>query len=211
MRAAIAFSRVRRFVAYGECLIYIRVMAHDDIRQAPAQIITARTTLRLSSLDMVDVRVEWAVASSDMLEFTWWWRKGVDREKSLMSLQSEMSAIESGEELIYNVFESTTNAYVGRIDLHSWDFDAPRCEIGYMADARTCGRGLLREAALACVDLAFKLGAVRVQAITDSRNLRSIHFAKLLGMQEEGVLRNYERDGTGSLTDQVMLSVTRSS
>jgi RimJ/RimL family protein N-acetyltransferase len=184
-------------------------MTNDDIRQTPPQIITARTMLRHSSLDMVDARVAWATASSDMLEFTWWWRKGVDREKTLASLQSEMNAIASGEEVIYNVFENSTNAYVGRIDLHSWDFDAPRCEIGYMADARTCGRGLLREAALACVELAFKLGAVRIQAITDSRNARSIHFAKSLGMQEEGVLRNYERDGTGALTDQVMLSVTK--
>jgi RimJ/RimL family protein N-acetyltransferase len=197
-------------MAFNINLIYICRMTNDDIRQAPSLLETQRTTLKFSSLEMVDARVAWAVASSDMLEFTWWWRKGVDREKSLASLQSEMDAIARGEELIYNVFEKATNAYVGRIDLHSWDFDAPRCEIGYMADARNTGRGLMREAALAAVELAFKLGAVRVQAITDARNLRSIHFAKLIGMQEEGVLRNYERDSAGALADQVLLSVVKS-
>jgi hypothetical protein len=117
--AEIGMSRSELHATYGVALIYIHTMTKDDIRQTPPQIITARTTLRHSSLDMVDARVAWATASSDMLEFTWWWRKGVDREKSLASLQSEMNAIASGEEVIYNVFENSTNAYVGRIDLHS--------------------------------------------------------------------------------------------
>lgn len=119
-----------------------------------------------------------------------------------------MRAVEAGDEIIYNVFEIATGDYVGRLDLHSWDADAPRCEIGYMADTRTSGRGLLREAAIACVELAFDIGAVRIQAMTDPRNTRSIMFAKALGMQEEGVLRNYERlDDV--LCDQVLLSTVR--
>jgi RimJ/RimL family protein N-acetyltransferase len=181
-------------------------MTQNDLINAPRELHTERCVLRASHTDFVDVRVAWAEVSSAMLEYTWWWRKSVDPEKALRSLQSEMDAIERGEELIFNVFETTTNAFVGRIDLHSCDFDVPRCEIGYMADARTCGRGLLREAAMACTTLAFSLGAVRIQAITDTRNTRSIHFAKLLGLQEEGVLRNYERDGSGALTDQLMLA-----
>jgi RimJ/RimL family protein N-acetyltransferase len=184
-------------------------MNHEDLIRAPRELSTERCVLKSSSIEFTSTRVAWANASSAMLDFTWWWRKAIDPEKALASLQSEMDAIARGEELIFNVFERETNAHVGRIDLHSWDFDAPRCEIGYMADARTSGRGLLREAALACVELAFSLGAVRVQAVTDSRNARSIHFAKSLGMREEGVLKNYERDGTGALTDQVMLAVIR--
>ena len=44
--------------------------------------------------------------------------------------------------------------------------------------------------------------------MTDVRNVRSIRFAKALGMQEEGVLRNYERFND-ELCDQILLSVVR--
>lgn len=144
-----------------------------------------------------------------MLAFTYQWRRAIDPATALKSLQSEIESMGRGMEITYNVFERETGAHVGRIDLHSWDFDAPRCEIGYMADARTCGRGLLREAASACVELAFSIGAVRVQATTDQRNVRSIRFAKALGMREEGVLKNYSRDGNDELFDEVVLAVVR--
>jgi RimJ/RimL family protein N-acetyltransferase len=178
----------------------------DKIKVAPREIFTARTRLTTPSPDQIPVRMAWAAASSDSLEFLPWWRKSAELERATKSAESEMRAVESGEEITYNVFEIATGAYVGRMDLHSWDADAPRCEIGYMADTRTSGRGLLREAALACVELAFSIGAVRIQAMTDTRNVRSIAFAKALGMQQEGVLRNYERL-EGVLCDQVLLSM----
>jgi RimJ/RimL family protein N-acetyltransferase len=182
---------------------------NEKIRAAPREILTSRTRLTLPSYDQIPIRMAWAAAASEALEFVPWWRRSTDRERATKSVESEMRAVESGEEIIYNVFEIATGAYVGRIDLHSWDADAPRCEIGYMTDPRTSGRGLLREAAAACLQLAFDIGAVRIQAITDTRNLRSIHFAKALGMQEEGVLRNYERL-EGMLCDQVLLAMVRS-
>jgi RimJ/RimL family protein N-acetyltransferase len=188
-------------------------MTHDElltkIKQAPQEIRTQRTYLKKPSLDQIPIRMAWAEASAQMLEYLPHWRRSNDVERATRSANSEMRSVESGEEVIYNVFEIGTDAYVGRIDLHSWDVDAPRCEIGYMADARTMGRGLLREAATTCVQLAFDIGAVRIQAMTDTRNLRSIHFAKALGMQEEGVLRNYERlDDV--LCDQALLAMVRS-
>lgn len=179
------------------------------IRSAPRVFETKRTRLEAPSLAQVPVRMAWAAAAHDQLHFTYWWRKSVEQDVAERSAQSEIDAVNAGSELIFNVFEKGSDAYVGRIDLHSFDADAPRCEIGYMADPRTQGRGLLREAARACVDLAFRLGFVRVQAITDPRNVRSIAFAKALGMQEEGVLRNYERLN-GELCDQVVLAIIRS-
>ena len=161
------------------------------------------------NLDQIPVRMAWAAASRASFDFVARWRKSVDVDVATRSARSEIRAHEAGEELIYNVFERATMAYVGRIDLHSWDADAPRCEIGYMADSRTSGRGLLREAAAACVQLAFDIGAVRIQVITDTRNIRSIKFAEALGMQHEGVLRNYEQlDGV--VCDQALLSIIRS-
>jgi RimJ/RimL family protein N-acetyltransferase len=178
------------------------------ILAAPRSLETERTRLETPSLAQVPVRMAWAAAAHDELRFTYWWRRSVEREVAERSAQSEIDSVNAGSEIIYNVFEKQTGEYVGRIDLHSLDADAPRCEIGYMADPRTQGKGLLREAARTCVDLAFAIGCTRVQAMIDTRNSRSITFAKALGMVEEGVLKNYERL-EGDLCDQLMLAITR--
>lgn len=180
----------------------------EVVLAAPRFLETKRTRLETPSLAQVPVRMAWAAAAHEQLHFTHWWRKSVAQDVAERSAQSEIDAVNAGGELIFNVFEMGSDAYVGRLDLHSFDADAPRCEIGYMADPQTQGRGLLREAARACVELAFGLGFVRVQAITDPRNVRSISFAKALGMQAEGVLRSYERLH-GDLCDQIVLAVTR--
>lgn len=187
-------------------------MTEDELiaklRALPRAITTPRIRLTAPSAAQIPIRVAWAVANLDALTFLPRWRRSADPDAAARSCESEMRAVEAGEEIIFNVFEMHSAAYVGRIDLHSWDADAPRCEIGYMADARTAGRGLLREAALACVELALSMGVARVQAITDTRNVRSIRFAESIGMQREGVLRGYERLD-GLLCDQVVLSLVR--
>jgi RimJ/RimL family protein N-acetyltransferase len=187
-------------------------MTNEELTQAikniPREIMTARTTLRIASREMLETRLQWIQASTGMLDYLPGWRVNLDPEVAKCSIELDVRCVEDGKDVVYNVFETSTNHYVGRIDLHTWDTDAPRCEIGYMADSRTSGKGLLREAALACIELAFSMGAARIQAITDTRNLRSIAFAKSIGMQEEGVLRNYERLN-GVLCDQQLLSICR--
>jgi RimJ/RimL family protein N-acetyltransferase len=193
-------------------------MDQNTLRLCPHDIRTARTVLRLPNVLQVPVRQAWAQANLAQLDFVAWWRRSVDEETATRSANSEIMSVATGTEVIFNVFMCdpacdvaaayACGPYVGRIDLHSWDFDVPRCEIGYMADVRTQGTGLLREACGAAIELAFALGAVRVQAVTDTRNFKSIRFAKALGLQAEGVLRNYERDASGRLCDQQLLAIT---
>lgn len=186
-----------------------------SLRVCPKEIRTARTVLRAPDVAQIPVRQAWAQANHNALGFVARWRRTADAEVAGRSCASEMASVEVGTELIFNVFacdadqasrDYACGPYVGRIDLHSWDFDAPRCEIGYMGDVRTQGKGLLREACAAAIELAFAMGVARVQAITDTRNLPSIRFALGLGMQAEGVLRNYERMD-GLLCDQQLLSI----
>ncbi len=184
---------------------------------APRLIRTARTVLKSPDIAQVAVRQAWAAANFEALLYVDWWRRSVDQAVAVRSVHSEIASLETGTELMFNVFtadESTDvrasyacGEFVGRIDLHSWDFAVPRCEIGYMGDVRTQGKGLLREAANAALALAFALGAHRVEAITDTRNHRSIRCAQALGLSIEGVLRHYERDFNGDLCDQVLLAV----
>jgi RimJ/RimL family protein N-acetyltransferase len=140
-------------------------------------------------------------------------------EKTLLWAQRFVAGgwdyVQRGEDLIFYAFErqgvpeggAELGRYVGRVDLHSWHFETPRCEVGYVGDVRTQGQGLMREAVLACVDLAFSLGAMRVQALSEAGNQHAIQFAEqALGFVREGVLRHYERDAQGSLGEQVMLA-----
>ena len=114
--------------------------------------------------------------------------------------------VETGECLIFNAFRLHDGAYVGRVDLHSFDFEAPRCEVGYVGEITLSGHGLMREAVLAVMAMAFSIGFVRVHALSDVRNERALAFALALGMQREGVLRAYERAPQGELADMVMFA-----
>ena len=117
--------------------------------------------------------------------------------------------VEDGENLIFNVFLREGGALIGRIDFHSFDFEAPRAEIGYVADPQSAGQGLMREAVLATADMVFALGFVRIEAISDVRNQRAIDFALGMGFKQEGIVRHRERDPQGELCDQAMLALLK--
>ncbi len=173
----------------------------------PARITTDRLTLVESDPAFSGEFAAAMRASHDELEFVPGWREAGDEGVAARSLQISRDRAE--HELVRHAFLRDTGAYVARLDLHSWDVETPRCELGYLGDTRISGRGLVREAALAMVEVAWSLGVERVQAMVDARNERGLRFAAALGMEREGVLRRYERDDEGVLCDQVMFAVLR--
>jgi RimJ/RimL family protein N-acetyltransferase len=175
---------------------------------APRELVTPRLRLRAPHRDHAAAFVESINISLASLGFITWGQQPHDLAWGERFCENGLKYVEAGECLIFYVFTRGDDAtYVGRIDLHSFDFDAPRCEIGYVGDLRCSGQGLMREAVLAVVDLAFSLGFVRVQALSEVANERAVRFAeRALGFTREGVLRNFERDAKGELSDQVMLA-----
>lgn len=152
-------------------------------------------------------------ASLGALSFIDWGQHAFDDERALRFCAKDAELVATGEALIWFAFERQGDGpghFVGNLDLHSFDFDVPRCQIGYVGDLRRAGRGLMREAALAVLDHAFgALRLERVEAWCDARNARSVHFARGLGFTEEGRLRRFERDPQGALCDQVVLARLR--
>ena len=61
-----------------------------------------------------------------------------------------------------------------------------------------------RVAVLAVIALCFRLGFQRIEAMSDARNARALHFADSLGMAREGLLRHHERDPQGEFCDMVL-------
>ena len=146
------------------------------------------------------------LASKSSLGFISWGRRAGDLAWATNFCDEGSGHVERGEDLTFYVFQREGGAYVGRVDLHSFDFEAPRCEIGYVGDIRLSGKGLMREAVQAVVALGFGLGLVRIHAHCDALNTRSIDFIKGLGFVQEGVMRFYARNPQGELNDEVVLA-----
>ena len=190
-------------------------MQSEDLSRVTRQLSTPHLILHAPRLEFGPLFVESLNLSLPGLRHIGWAQRARATEWGAEFMAHGQELMASGDCLIYHAFEREAGdglgAYVGRIDLHSWDFEAPRCEVGYVGDVRTSGRGLMREAVLACVDLAFSLGAARVQALCEADNARALHFAEhALGFTREGMLRNFERDAQGRLGSQVMFAAYRS-
>lgn len=176
---------------------------------APAQFTTARLRLERPRPEHAAEVMESVNASLAELRFVGWGHAGFDAERALDFCTRDAALVAAGQCLIYFAFEQHGGAFVGNLDLHSFDFDVPRGEIGYVGDARRAGSGLMFEAATAVLRLGFELGLERIEAVCDARNLRSIAFAQMLGMTREGLLRAHDRDPQGALCDDVVLAMLR--
>jgi RimJ/RimL family protein N-acetyltransferase len=176
-------------------------------------LLAAPRALQTSRLVLESPRIEHAQAFADLLNasvgswnFINWGLVPRDLVWAHAFCAHGAEIVAGGEDLIFNVFEANGGACIGRIDLHSFDFEAPRCEIGYVGDPRVSGQGLMREAVEAVIGLGFSLGLARIEAFSDVRNERAIHFAQGLGFEREGVVRHRERDPQGELCSQVLMA-----
>ena len=181
-------------------------MKREDLPRAPRELRTGRLRLLAPCAEHAVAVAESINTSLPMLRFIEWGQREVDLAWATRFCTRGLQYVEEGECLIFNVFENGSDDFVGRIDLHSFDFDAPRAEMGYVGDSRTAGRGLMREAVTAVVELGFEIGLARIHAISDTRNERALHFAESLGFKLEGVLRAYERDPWGELATQALFA-----
>ncbi|MFM2120380.1 MAG: hypothetical protein RL722_1848 [Pseudomonadota bacterium] len=109
-----------------------------------------------------------------------------------------------GERLLGVSSRPLRGRYVGLLDLHSFDWQVPRCQIGYVGDSAQRGKGLMREAALFLMQTAHGWGVHRIEAWCDARNLRSQHFAGVLGLSYEGRLRHASVDPQGRYCDELV-------
>jgi len=174
---------------------------------APRSLRTRRLHLEAPSRRHAQQIADFLNASLPAWSFIAWPRFTRDLAWAERFCTRGLQYVDDGENLIFNVFREDSGTLIGRIDFHSFDFEAPRAEIGYVGDPRQAGQGLMREAVLCTVNMVFGLGFARIEAISDVRNARAIHFALGMGFKQEGVLRHRERDPQRELCDQAMLAL----
>lgn len=103
-------------------------------------------------------------------------------------------------DLPFLIFERAGGALVGATGLHWPDWSVPKIEVGYWVRSSCAGRGYIGEAVQALVHYAFdRLGAVRVELVTDAANTASRRVAERSGFALEGVLHHERRAPDGSL------------
>lgn len=79
---------------------------------------------------------------------------------------------------------------IGTCGFYNWVKQAKRAEIGYDLDPAWWGRGIMTEALDAVLGYGFESFELnRIQAIVDSKNVRSLELVHRLGFKKEGVLR----------------------
>lgn len=181
-------------------------MDRSTLQGAPQRVATARLELLWPHPRHASAVRDSVNASLPALSFVKWGQRPFDEDDARRFCEADREQVERGECLIYFAFDRASGRFVGNLDLHTFDFGVPRCQIGYVGDSRLAGNGLMREAALGVIELAFGLGIERVEAWCDFRNARSIHFAQTLGMHYEGLMRAVDRDPQGRLCDQVLLA-----
>jgi RimJ/RimL family protein N-acetyltransferase len=183
----------------------------------PAALAAAPTVLHGPRVRLETPRSEHAeafaagvLASMPELLYVVWSQRPVGTEWARHFCEDDARCTAAGQDLAFHVFALADGGWVGRIDVHSIDFDAARGEIGYVGHSQRSSQGLMREAALLVIELCFALGFERIEAMSDARNARALRFAEGLGLQREGLLRRHERDPQGALCDMVLYAILRS-
>lgn len=105
-------------------------------------------------------------------------------------------------DLPYLVFSRESGRLLGACGLHRTQWDVPKTEVGYWIRTSAAGQGLVTEAVNLLVGVAFeKIGAQRIEIITDTMNAASRRVAERCGFVLEGVMRNERRAPGGGLRD----------
>jgi RimJ/RimL family protein N-acetyltransferase len=180
------------------------------LSSAPRLLLCERVVLRAAEPAFAGAFAQGIAASAASYTFVRGWLPATDVEVAARSLVTSQQLWDSGTDLVWHAFvrgpDEAPGQWVARVDLHSFDLDVPRCELGFIGNSGLSGRGLVREAVLSVLQVAWQLGLQRVQALCDARNTRAVAFAQSVGLRQEGLLRAYERDEDGALCDQVMLA-----
>jgi len=182
-------------------------MTRIDLKKAPNSLRTERLRLETPRPEHAAAFADGVAASMENLAYVAWGLRPRDFSWAQRFCEDDARSIAAGQDLAFHAFEIEGGRWAGRLDVHTIDLDAARGELGYVGDVRSAGRGLMREAALAVIGLCFGLGFERIEAMSDARNARALHFATTLGMQREGLLRRHERDPQGRFCDMVLYAI----
>lgn len=163
-----------------------------DLRAHPIQ--TER--LLLVPIDASDGQELWhAIEGSRAFLQRWlpWVPFHTDANASVRFAEACAADWDQGRALRFVIRERSTRAVAGVVGLESCVHIHRSCELGYWLRQQATRRGLMTEAARACVDFAFRhLGAHRVRVAAATDNHPSLHVIARMAFRFEGIARQAE-------------------
>lgn len=173
------------------------------IPKVPKRIESERLVIRCPTME--DVPDIYASVRESLAELKPWMRWANDEYSLAECAQNTREAISDfvirGSTLRYHFHDKATGEHIGNSGFHAIDWEVPKFEIGYWVRTSKTRQGYATEGVKALTQLAFELGAARVEIRCDSKNLASIRVAERSGFVLEGILRNFSRTPAGELRD----------
>ncbi|BAZ19407.1 GCN5-related N-acetyltransferase (plasmid) [Kalymmatonema gypsitolerans NIES-4073] len=165
-------------------------MSAVDILKNLPTLETKRLTLRKlcmeDAADMYEYACDPEIASFGL------WLPFHSIEDSKKDLAEVIEGYNKGEIFVWAMELKTERKMIGRIGLGDYSFRNARAEVGYASNRKYWGKGLMTEAVKQIIDFSFaKLGMNRISAVCLPDNVASIRILEKVGMQLEGVKREY--------------------
>ena len=139
---------------------------------------------------------------------TWWPHKTVNDTKNYLQ-NIVLPEYNNKNTYRWAIVWKENNEVIGCIDVVKNSEEKSRAELGWVISDDYWGRGIMPEAAKVVIELLFKVGYIRIEAIHDVKNPKSGRVMEKVGMKHEGLLRKYNPDKTGELKDCDMWSIIK--
>lgn len=99
---------------------------------------------------------------------------------------------------------------IGQFNFTKFDWNVPKCEVGYFITKSLNGKGFATDAARLCATWAFnELGIEKITLRIWPENLASIAVARKLGAREVGLAINDFRSADGKLYDALIFELLK--
>lgn len=174
----------------------LSIPARPALRRAPIE--TSRVLLM--PVDVGDGPELWeAVDGSRWHLERWlpWVPFNATPEASLRYAEASALDWDAGRAVRFAIRDRTTRALLGVVGLDACIHLHRSCELGYWLRLEATGRGLMTEAAKACVDFAFgRMGIHRIRCAAATDNAPSLRVISRLGFRFEGIARQAEWVGS---------------
>lgn len=124
-------------------------------------------------------------------------------------LKDVFEKYERKEIVVWGLFHKEHSKLIGDCGFIKWDASQARAELDYLLSKEYWNQGLMTEAVKEVIRFGFeKMQLNRIQAICELDNIASARVMEKVGMQFEGVLRNYIQH-EGKPLDMKMYSIIR--
>jgi RimJ/RimL family protein N-acetyltransferase len=108
------------------------------------------------------------------------------------------------------IFNKTNDDWVGQVYVGPTNWELPEFTIGFVADVRYEGKGVISEAVQRVLKMLFEdIGAHRVKSDCNENNIRSARLLERNGFRKEGHLLENRRNDDGSFHGDFLYAMLR--